>query len=139
MWPSEVEIPPFSVAAEAVLRNANEQFLKDGTVLNNTRVRRQDVVSLQLSITEIKERWPALFDAPQVNAEFHRIATRHRAEINIVLQSGIPIEKTREVVIRCLIDHLGEDVGALIKEFETSDDSAINVEEELAAEMMALL
>ena len=39
MWPSEVEIPPFSVAAEAVLRNANEQFLKDGTVLNNTRVK----------------------------------------------------------------------------------------------------
>jgi len=39
LWPSEVEIPPFSVAAEAVLRNANEQFLKDGTVLNNTRVK----------------------------------------------------------------------------------------------------
>ena len=33
MWPSEVEIPPFSVAAEAV------QFFKDGTVLNNTRVK----------------------------------------------------------------------------------------------------
>ncbi|XP_060773852.1 uncharacterized protein LOC132883836 [Neoarius graeffei] len=312
LWPSEVEIPLFSVATEAVLRNANELFLKDGTVLNNTRVkseimeklsdymyiytayptglqvgqvaealvqkhpcltepgsrngwigwmyslkykmgnyrsklrnlgfpevtcnslknkrpgerkpaqnvkkarkgevmylphypsgesseqqeaqrltilselkkreratvsqlmsntfahRRQDVVSLQLSIREIKERWPALFDMSQVNAEFHRITTinleakfmfkldhytpkllaifqakkgaaaeRHRAEMNILLQSGIPIEKTREVVIRCLIDHLGEDVSALIKEFETSGDSAIDVEEELGAEMMA--
>lgn len=28
--------------------------------------RRQDVVSLQLSIKEIKERWPALFDMSQV-------------------------------------------------------------------------
>ncbi|TKS73780.1 hypothetical protein D9C73_007861 [Collichthys lucidus] len=131
--------------------------------------RRHDVVSLQLSIREIKERWPALFDMSQVNAEFHRITTvnleakfmfkldhytpkllaifqakkgaaaeRHRAEMNILLQSGISIDKTREVVIRCLIDHLGEDVGALIKEFETSDDSAVNVEEELGAEMMAL-
>uniref|UniRef100_A0A0F8AE81 Uncharacterized protein n=1 Tax=Larimichthys crocea TaxID=215358 RepID=A0A0F8AE81_LARCR len=45
-------------------------------------------------------------------------AERHRAEMNILLQSGISIDKTREVVIRCLIDHLGEDVGALIKEFE---------------------
>ncbi|KAK0152288.1 hypothetical protein N1851_006338 [Merluccius polli] len=131
--------------------------------------RRQDVVSLQLSIKEIKERWPALFDVSQVNAEFHRITTvnleakfmfmldhytpklltifqakkgaageRHRTDMNILLQSGIPIEKTREVVIRCLIDHLGEDVGALIKEFENFDDSAVNVEEELAAETMAL-
>lgn len=37
--------------------------------------RRQDVVSLQLSIKEIKERWPALFDMSQVNAEFLRITT----------------------------------------------------------------
>ncbi len=35
-----------------------------------------------------------------------------------VLQSGIPIEQTREVVIRCLIDHLGEDACALIKDYE---------------------
>lgn len=39
LWPSKVEIPFFSVATEAVLRNANELFLKDGTVLNNTRVK----------------------------------------------------------------------------------------------------
>lgn len=39
LWPSKVEIPPFSVAAEAVLRNANEQFSADGTVLNNTWVK----------------------------------------------------------------------------------------------------
>nr|XP_046264965.1 uncharacterized protein LOC124069661 isoform X4 [Scatophagus argus]XP_046264967.1 uncharacterized protein LOC124069661 isoform X4 [Scatophagus argus]XP_046264968.1 uncharacterized protein LOC124069661 isoform X4 [Scatophagus argus]XP_046264969.1 uncharacterized protein LOC124069661 isoform X4 [Scatophagus argus] len=313
LWPSEIEIPRFSVATEAVLRNANEQFLKDGTVLNSPHVRseimerladymysytayptglqvgqvaealvqkhpcltdlgshngwigwmyslkykmgnfrsrlrnlgfpevtcnslknkrpgemkpaqnvkkarkgevmylphypsgessehqeqqrlkilselkkreratinelmsntfahrRQDVVHLQLSIKEIRERWPALFDVSQVNAEFHRITTvnleakfmfmldhytpkllaifqakkgaageRHRTEMNILLQSGIPIEKTREVVMRCLIDHLGEDMGALIKEFGNVGDSAINVEEELAAETMAL-
>ncbi|KAF4095433.1 hypothetical protein G5714_024511 [Onychostoma macrolepis] len=35
-----------------------------------------------------------------------------------VLQSGIPIEQTPEVVIRCLIDRLGGDARALIKDFE---------------------
>lgn len=38
-WPSEIQIPSFSVATEAVLRNANEQFLKSGTVINNPQVR----------------------------------------------------------------------------------------------------
>ncbi|CAG5865170.1 unnamed protein product [Menidia menidia] len=31
--------------------------------------------SLQLSIKEIKERWSALFDVPQINTEFHRTVT----------------------------------------------------------------
>lgn len=38
-WPKEIIIPLFSVATETVLRNANEEFVKDGTVLNNTRIR----------------------------------------------------------------------------------------------------
>ncbi len=38
-WPDQIIIPCFSVAVEAVLRNANEEFVKDGTVLNNIRVR----------------------------------------------------------------------------------------------------
>ncbi|KAK5600438.1 hypothetical protein CRENBAI_021735 [Crenichthys baileyi] len=187
-WPSKITIPLFSGATEAVLKNANEVFVKDGTVLNNTQIRseimekladymysytpyptglqivknkhpddrspaknikkarkgevvflphypagdskeqqeldrnqliaeskkrdstvikdsmsrtfahrRHDVVRLQMSISDIKDRWPALFD---------------------VSQSGIPIQQTREVVIRCLISHLGEDADALFKDFE---------------------
>lgn len=38
-WPKQIIIPLFSVATEAVLRNGNENFAKDGTVLNSTRVR----------------------------------------------------------------------------------------------------
>ncbi|KAJ4930666.1 hypothetical protein JOQ06_024974 [Pogonophryne albipinna] len=41
---------------------------------------------------------------------------------------GIPIQRKQEVVIRCLIDHLGEDASALIKDFE----------EELAEEVMKM-
>ena len=36
---AKIIIPLFSVATEAELRNANEQFVKDVTVLNNSRVR----------------------------------------------------------------------------------------------------
>lgn len=38
-WPKQIIIPLFSVATETVLRNGNENFVKDGTVLNSTRVR----------------------------------------------------------------------------------------------------
>lgn len=38
-WPNKIVIPLFSVATEAVLRNANEEFVQDGTVLNNIRVK----------------------------------------------------------------------------------------------------
>ncbi|KAL7868599.1 hypothetical protein SRHO_G00099830 [Serrasalmus rhombeus] len=167
LWPKEIKIPLFTVATEAVLRSANEQFLKDGTVLNNTRVRSE----IMEKLADYMYSYTAYPTGLQVNAEFHRITTvnleskfmfmldhytpkllamfqekkgavgeRHRTEMNILLQSGTT-EKTREVVIRCLIDHLGEDVGALIKEFENFEDTnhrAINVEEELAAETMAV-
>ncbi|XP_070408069.1 uncharacterized protein [Nothobranchius furzeri] len=199
--------------------------------------RRHDIISQQLSVSNIKDRWPALFDISQtgyimsydqhavcvgclgphhrtspshlnpiaapvsssrqrkssggqpfsrlmlrrcsakreVSAEFHRITTlnlepkfmssldlysskllslfqakkgaagqRHRAQLNLllqlrlpVLQSGNSIEKKREVIIRCLIDHLGEDPSALIKTFEDSAD-AVFVEEALAEEVMKI-
>ncbi|KAF3844268.1 hypothetical protein F7725_013609 [Dissostichus mawsoni] len=126
--------------------------------------RRHDVISLQMSIEDIKDRWPVLFDVSQVSAEFQRITTlnlepkfmsmldfyspkllsmfqgkgccgeRHRAKMSILLQSGIPIQRKREVVIRCLIDHLGEDASALIKDFEDAADAPVSVQEELAEE-----
>ncbi|XP_025999394.1 uncharacterized protein LOC113007151 [Astatotilapia calliptera] len=37
--------------------------------------RRHDIISQQLSVSDIKDRWPALFDVSQVSAEFHRITT----------------------------------------------------------------
>uniref|UniRef100_A0A1A7WSB8 Uncharacterized protein n=2 Tax=Iconisemion striatum TaxID=60296 RepID=A0A1A7WSB8_9TELE len=54
-----------------------------------------------------------------------------------VLQSGTSIEKRREVIIRCLIDHLGEDASAFIKTFE-EDADAVSVQEALAEEVMKI-
>ena len=38
-WPNQIIISLFSVATETVLMNANEEFVKDRTVLNNSRIR----------------------------------------------------------------------------------------------------
>lgn len=38
LWPNEVYIPPFSVATEAVLMNANEEYVKNGTLLNKPQI-----------------------------------------------------------------------------------------------------
>ncbi|KAK1875368.1 Alanine--tRNA ligase [Dissostichus eleginoides] len=66
------------------------------------------------------------------------VGERHRAKRSILLQSGIPIQRKREVVIRCLIDHLGEDASALIKDFEDAADAPGSVQEELAEEVMKI-
>ncbi|MEQ2257689.1 hypothetical protein ILYODFUR_037366, partial [Ilyodon furcidens] len=131
-----------------------ESKKRDSTVIKDFMSRtfahwRHDVVRLQMSISDIKDRWPALFDVSQFSAEFQRITTlnlepkfmamldiytpkllslfqskkgaageRQRAQMSVLLQSGIPIQQTREVVIRCLISHLGEDADALFKDFE---------------------
>ncbi|KAM4540035.1 uncharacterized protein PAE49_020745 [Odontesthes bonariensis] len=63
---------------------------------------------------------------------------RQRAQMSVLLQSGIPIQQTREVVIRCLISHLGEDAGALFKDFEDDADGSASVQEELSEEVMKI-
>ncbi|KAK1899597.1 Mitochondrial group I intron splicing factor CCM1 [Dissostichus eleginoides] len=72
------------------------------------------------------------------SAEKGAVGERHRAKRSILLQSGIPIQRKREVVIRCLIDHLGEDASALIKDFEDAADAPGSVQEELAEESLLL-
>ncbi|KAM4533865.1 uncharacterized protein PAE49_022222 [Odontesthes bonariensis] len=58
--------------------------------------------------------------------------------MSVLLQSGLPIQQTCEVVIRCLISHLGEDAGALFKDFEDDADGSASVQEELSEEGMKI-
>ncbi|CAM4712078.1 unnamed protein product [Leuciscus chuanchicus] len=59
-----------------------ESQKKDSTAIKNLMCktfahRRQDIISLQISIKDTMDRWPALFDVSQVSAEFQRITTRN--------------------------------------------------------------
>ncbi|KAK1891044.1 UPF0237 protein NMA1909 [Dissostichus eleginoides] len=57
-----------------------ESKKKDSTAIKDLMCRtfahrRHDVINLQMSIEDIKDRWPVLFDVSQVSAEFQRITT----------------------------------------------------------------
>ncbi|XP_065806214.1 uncharacterized protein [Labrus bergylta] len=89
----------------------------------NAEFQRITTVNLEAKFMSMLDRYsPKLLSIFQ--AKKGAAGERHRTEMNTLLQSGVHIEKTREVVIRCLIDHLGEDVCALCKEFETADSAS---------------
>ncbi|CAM4608363.1 hypothetical protein PO909_034008 [Leuciscus waleckii] len=108
--------------------------------------RRQEVVSHALSVTDLKNRWPALFCADQINKEFTRITTVNLEEtfiakldqyfskiISLVLTRRGPatmsiqrirnmlledysLERRREAVIRSIMVHLRDKEDDLFKE-----------------------
>ncbi|XP_077094707.1 uncharacterized protein LOC143746636 [Siphateles boraxobius] len=108
--------------------------------------RRQEVVGHAPSVSDLKNRWPALFCADQINKEFTRITTVNLEEtfiakldhyfpkiISLVLTRRGPatmsiqrirnmlledysLERRREAVIRSIIVHLREKEDDLFKE-----------------------
>ncbi|PIO14016.1 hypothetical protein AB205_0173250 [Aquarana catesbeiana] len=118
-------------------------------------LRRQEVICEAPAIKDFKERWPALFDATQINEEFKRITAKSLEStfmakldyctpklMNIVLSRGgvagmrikqikdmlllhNTIETRREVAIRCLIVYLGEREEDLFKEFSVSKQNIL--------------
>ncbi|XP_076020564.1 uncharacterized protein LOC143011539 [Genypterus blacodes] len=115
-------------------------------------LRRQEVIYDAPAIRDIMERWPALFDATQINEEFKRItivslestfmakldhctpklmdvvssrggATGMRIrQIKDMLFQYNTIEVRREVAIRCLVVYLGEKQDDLFKEFSDTEE-----------------
>lgn len=112
--------------------------------------RRLEIVELRPMITEFKDRWPALFEQREVNAEFMRLTTKplqskfmsqldHFSDKLIQIFSskgglkGQRIEKVleiakssnnintrREHVLRCLIIYLNEKPDSFFKEYADS-------------------
>ncbi|KAJ4947587.1 hypothetical protein JOQ06_009622 [Pogonophryne albipinna] len=134
------------------------ELLTDIRIRNNNRViadkmahtfayRRQEVVNQEPRIKDLKDRWPALFQHKEINAEFLRIMTIpleekfmtqldiHSSQLITVIRAkgGSTRQKTadimdifdqtedihlrRECVLRALIIFLGEDPDELIKEY----------------------
>ncbi|KAL6457298.1 hypothetical protein MHYP_G00342610 [Metynnis hypsauchen] len=99
--------------------------------------RRHDVVSLQMSIKDLKDRWPALFNASQVSAEFQRITTltlepkflsmldRYSPKLLSLFQAkkGAAGERHR-AQMRTLL--------------QNPADASVSIQEELAEEMMKI-
>ncbi|XP_039901922.1 uncharacterized protein LOC120742591 [Simochromis diagramma] len=115
-------------------------------------IRRQEVVNQAPKINDLKERWPALFDAVQINQEFRRITTvnlettfmakldQYSQKIMSLLSSrggaakmrirriqnmlleDDSVERRREVAIRGLVVYLREKEEDLFKEQDGGGD-----------------
>ncbi|XP_035983984.1 sterile alpha motif domain-containing protein 3 isoform X2 [Fundulus heteroclitus] len=106
--------------------------------------RRQEIVTLAPSVSDLKERWPALFLPEQIKEEYKRITTANLESTFIAnLDHCIPrlmplvmsrggaakykiqnimellkintVETRREVAIRCLVVYLGENEDSLFE------------------------
>ncbi|KAG5268066.1 hypothetical protein AALO_G00207860 [Alosa alosa] len=114
-------------------------------------LRRNEIVQQSPSVAHIKERWPALFNCVNVNEEFGRITTLNLetkfmkmldlytpklvdlfcskgGSIGHALQQTMSciqqdscIDKTRVVVLRALIQYLGEKPEDLIEEYSCEE------------------
>lgn len=115
-------------------------------------IRRQEVVSQALPVSELTERWPALFNADQINEEFRRITTINlevtfmtyldlyspkimsmvlskvgSVKMNIqrirnMLLEDFSVERRREAALRSLVVCLRENEDDLFKEHMEGGD-----------------
>ncbi|XP_051777783.1 uncharacterized protein LOC127526402 [Erpetoichthys calabaricus] len=124
-------------------------------------LRRQEIIYQAPAIKDIIDRWPALFDATQINEEFKRITTvslesTFMAKLDACTSklmdvvssrggtSGLrirhiknqllennTIEVRREVAIRCLVVYLGEKEQDLFKEFNNIEEFEANLDRQV--------
>ncbi|XP_063058544.1 uncharacterized protein LOC134463980 [Engraulis encrasicolus] len=110
-------------------------------------LRRQEIVEKQPRVEELQERWPAMFQEDEINAEFLRITTvplqarffagldKKSSQLLQVLRKkggaigekirdvlkpldqGVDLNRRRECILKSLVIYLGEEVGHLIKEY----------------------
>ncbi|XP_032429553.1 uncharacterized protein LOC116726778 [Xiphophorus hellerii] len=130
----------------AIKRRNNDKVIAD-KMARTFAYRRQEVVNEEPGIEDFKDRWPALFQQKEINAEFQRLMAlpleqtflaqldRHSSQLIKVIQAkggathakmaGImrtydeveDIGIRRECVLKGLITFLGEDAKDLIKEY----------------------
>ncbi|XP_043987061.1 uncharacterized protein LOC122839512 [Gambusia affinis] len=130
----------------AIKRRNNDRVIAE-KMARTFAYRRQEVVNEEPGIEDFKDRWPALFQQKEINAEFQRLMAlsleqtflaqldRHSSQLIKVIQAkggatrakmaGIMITYDevedigirRECVLKGLITFLGEDAKYLIKEY----------------------
>ncbi|XP_048024756.1 sterile alpha motif domain-containing protein 3 isoform X2 [Megalobrama amblycephala] len=150
-----LELERLELLNEVKMRN-NYQIISE-KMAKTFSIRRQEVVSHAPSVIELKDRWPALFCADQINEEFTRITTvnleamfmakldqyfpkitslvltrRGPAKMNIhrirnMLLEDYSLERRREAAIRSLMVHLREKEEDLFKECLNDEDNTNEV------------
>ncbi|XP_041804801.1 uncharacterized protein LOC121614792 [Chelmon rostratus] len=117
-------------------------------------VRRIEVVNHCPTVQDLMERWPSLFSETQIKEEFKRITTihlertflskldRHTTKLVEIFRKkgGIAgmkirpmlnslseqhVEGRRDIIIRCLVEFLGESAEELIKDYQNVSQEAV--------------
>ncbi|GAA6106510.1 sterile alpha motif domain-containing protein 3-like isoform X1, partial [Tachysurus ichikawai] len=57
------------------VKKTNNSQIISAKMAKTFSIRRQEVVNQAPPVSDLKDRWPALFDAAQINGEFRRITT----------------------------------------------------------------
>ncbi|KAM4595973.1 uncharacterized protein ACJ7VT_011444 [Polymixia lowei] len=152
-----------SLLGELQKRN-NRQTIKE-KMAKTFGYRRQEIVHKQPSIEDILEKWPALFQMEEINAEFMRVTTvpletkflaqldKHSSKLLEVIRSKggrvkeqttrtlqvldetVDITIRRECILKSLMIYLGEPVEHLIKE---NQDMQENEADQLEQATMAI-
>ncbi|XP_056290726.1 uncharacterized protein LOC130206680 [Pseudoliparis swirei] len=148
-----------------VRKRDNKKLIKE-KMAQTFAHRRNEIVNQSPAIEDIKARWPALFEASNIQDEFLRITTVHleskfmskldehsprllslfhskggamglRLQTILLKAPGNPnIDITRDVVIRCLMVYLGESDDQLFKEYDDADQDS--VAQDLAVQGMTI-
>ncbi|KAL0994621.1 hypothetical protein UPYG_G00125000 [Umbra pygmaea] len=126
------------------------EILHDIRIRNNERViadkmartfsyRRQEVVNQEPRIKDFKDRWPALFQQKEINADFLRLMAvpledKFMSQLDMYSSQLISTEDIHirgECVLKALIGFLGENADDLIKEYYDSgaDDAMKDLEQ----------
>nr|XP_033491956.1 uncharacterized protein LOC117262879 [Epinephelus lanceolatus] len=138
-----------------VKKKDNNALIKEK--MAKTFVHRQNkIINQSPSMEDIKARWPALFETPHIQDDFHRITMVHLESkfmskldeytprllnlfhskgrsmglrlqaILLKTPSNPNINMTRDVVIRCLMVYLGESTDQLLKEYDDADEDSVS-------------
>ncbi|XP_063044938.1 uncharacterized protein LOC134439052 [Engraulis encrasicolus] len=146
--PENLEQERASLLTEIKIRN-NERTIRE-KMARTFQFRRQKIVDQKPTIENLMERWPALFQMGEVDAEFQRVTavpllTRFMAHLDKhspqllkifrkkggttkaktaaileFLDQGADADIRRECILKALIIYLGEHVEDLLKEYMVS-------------------
>ncbi|KAL6476470.1 hypothetical protein MHYP_G00149690 [Metynnis hypsauchen] len=158
--PESLEQERISLLTELQKRN-NRQTVKE-KMAKTFGYRRQEIVHKKPSIEDILDRWPALFQMEEINAEFLRITTvpletkffasldkhsskllepirkkagvvkERTASILQILDETVDINIRRECILKALMMYLGEPVQHLIRESQNNLESEAAVLDQTA-------
>ncbi|XP_039544877.1 uncharacterized protein LOC120491248 [Pimephales promelas] len=145
-----LEVERVSLLTEVKKKN-NETVIKE-KMQRTFSYRRQEILQEPM-ITEVRNRWPALFEFQEVNLEFMRITTvpliskffgqldkytddlmkvfRHKGgcagqkirTIMALTAKNEDINTRRDCILRCLSVYLNEDLETLVKEYVDSESA----------------